>query len=175
MGFLVFFTAAWPLFQLTMQYHYSAKGSILSSAIAASFGGLILMARKSETNMWTQRLTVLSPFVLTTLVYFIMPHKSALLYGLVLSLGIQLFNQMKFPFSDHTGSRSELLTKLTSLFTARSSVHLQKLFLYWATLSLASTLLHKIWPSQFTVCIPLLAFAVFAGSVQNSLAAEESK
>jgi uncharacterized membrane protein len=175
MGFLVFLTAAWPLYQLTMQYHYSAKGSILSSAIAASFGGLLLISRRSTSKRWTQRLTALSPFVLTTVVYLIIPHKLGLLYALTLSLVVQLLAQRKLSNSFSEGSRSELLLKLTSLNSELGASHLQKLFFYWASFCLISGLLHRMLPSQLSVYIPLLAFAVFSGSVQNLRASEEFK
>lgn len=174
MGFLVFLAAAWPLFQLTMQYHYSAKGSILSSAIAATFGGFLLISRRSTSDMWTQRLTALSPFVLTTLIYLVIPHKSGLIYALTLSLITQILAQHML--SSHAeGSRSQLFSKLTSLSSERCAAHLQKLFFYWAALSFTSSLLHRTWPSQFSVCLPLLAFAVFSGAVQNYRALEEPK
>ena len=175
MGVLAFLIAVWPLYELTMQYHYSAKGSILSSAIAVSFGGLLFVSRRSSSGNWTQRLTTLSPFVLTALVYLIIPHKFGLLYALTLALGVQLFSQLTPSAPHNEGSRSELLAKLASMCSEQSAIHLQKLFLYWAPLSLASSLLHRLWPSQLSVCVPMLAFAVFSGSVQNLVASEEPK
>jgi len=175
MGILVFLAAAWPLFQLTMQYHYSAKGSILSSAIAATFGGFLLVSRRSTSEMWTQRLAALSPFVLTTLIYLVIPHSSGLIYALTLSLLTQILAQRMLSSSHAEGSRSQLLSKLSSLSSEQCTAHLQKLFFYWAALSFTSGLLHRTWPSQYSVYIPLLAFAVFSGAVQNCRASEESK
>lgn len=175
MGILVFLAAAWPLFQLTMQYHYSAKGSILSSAIAATFGGFLLVSRRSTSEIWTQRLTALSPFVLTTLIYLVIPHSSGLIYALTLSLLTQILAQRMLSSSHAEGSRSQLFSKLSSLSSEQCTAHLQKLFFYWAALSFTSSLLHRNWPSQYSVYLPLLAFAVFSGAVQNCRASEESK
>lgn len=147
----------------------------MSSAIATSFGALLIASRKSRTAWWSQLLTVLSPFVLITIVYLLIPNKSGLLYALTVSLGLQLLIQTRSPSVQHLGGRTELFSKLTALTSEQSAQSMQKIFIYWAPLSLLASLLHRVFPTQLSVYIPLLAFAVFAGSVQNPPMAEESR
>jgi hypothetical protein len=173
-GFLTFLATAWPVFHLALQYHYSVKGSILSSGLGACFGGVLLFAENGRRGI-SQFIALLCPFAVTAIVYYLIPNRLGLLYALILSLSVLVMTHVQHTPSAAAGGRNELVAKFTALHSIQRRKQLQKFFFHWALFGVSSTLIHKIFQTQLAVYVPLLAFAVFAGSVQTSPVPEESR
>lgn len=172
---LWFFVVAAPYYLLGLHFHFSAKGSLLSSAIAAAFGGLNSLAAKKHT-VWQPALTLLSPFAFIGSFLLFCPAPVSLLFGLTLTaLFVILCKAEHGAYSIVREGRGELSLLLQSAADSHLTQKYAQLFRSWSIGTLVTFTVYSMFPSPWIAFIPLTAIAVLLSSVVNSGAHKEFK
>ncbi|NBX17137.1 MAG: hypothetical protein EBR09_07215 [Proteobacteria bacterium] len=172
---LWFLVVAFPFYLLGLQFYFSAKGALLSSAVAAAFGALASMTAK-KNSAWQSAVSLLSPFVFVGSVVLFCPVPAAMLFGLCLAVLFVLLN-----ISQHSsvalvaGGRAELSHLLQSAANNHLTAKYKDLLRAWSMGAAGSFLLFALIGSHWLAYIPLVAIAVVLSSVIRSSSGKESK
>lgn len=176
MNFVLWYLViAAPFHLLGLQFYFSSKGTLLSSAIAAAFGALLIPAATRRTALQPS-LTLLSPFLLIGCFYLSFPTHQTLLFSLAvvsLSAGLQIVSQTK-----HTvvsGGRGELSLILKSAADPLLLKNYQLACKAWASAGIATVLVSSAIVSPWTAFLLPVAIAVILSSVINSPDAKEKR
>jgi hypothetical protein len=173
--FLWYLVIAAPFHLLGLQFYFSSKGTLLSSAIAAAFGALLIPAGYKHTGL-QPTLTLISPFLLIACFYLSFPTHQTMLFGLAvisLSAGLQIVTQTK-----HTvmgGGRGELSLILKSAADPLLLKNYQLACKAWAAAGIVTVLVSSAIASQWTAFLLPAAIAVILSSVINSPHAKENR
>ncbi|NBW80380.1 hypothetical protein EBR21_01370 [bacterium] len=173
--FLWFLAFALPFYLFGLHFYFSSKAALLSSAIAAGFGGGILRGARHRPE-WHANLTLLAPFIFVGTFYLFCPSMIGLLYALTAtSLCICLWSQRRLSAGTYSGGRGEMTAYLQSAAAPHLLVHFEQLFVSWSAASLAVVVLFAIVGSQWVAFVSLLSFAVVLSSMVNFGNSKEPK
>jgi hypothetical protein len=173
--FLWFLAFAIPFHLFGLHFYFSSKGALLSSAIAAGFGGGILRTFRNRPE-WHSNLSLLAPFVFVGNFYLFCPSSIGLLYGLTAtSLCVCLWTQRRLLAKTSAGGRGEMAAYLQAAADPQLLAQFEQLFVSWSAASLAVVVLYAFVGSQWVAFVSLLSFAVILSSVVNFGNSKESK
>jgi hypothetical protein len=173
--FLWYLVIAAPFYLLGLQFYFSSKGTLLSSAIAAAFGALLIPAGNKHAALQPS-LTLMSPFLLIACFYLSFPTHQALLFSLAvvsLSAGLQIVSQTQQ--SVVSGGRGELSLILKSAADPVLLKNYQLACKAWAAAGIVTVLVSSTLTSQWTAFLLPAAIAVILSSVINSRDAKENR
>jgi len=171
-AFLWFLVLAIPADGLALQFYYSSKGALLSSAIAGCFGALLSLSLPQGLKDF---LSLLSPFILVACIVLLMPLGLTCLYALTLATLLSSLLVLKERAEKQSGGRSELVAALRSLAQPAAQQPFRNLFILWSVITVATILLERMIALQSVALIPMSAIAIILSSVLDSEHQKEPK